>query len=175
MSLWSRVRNEASDIWQQAEDNRRDATRAAREATKEGIAAVTDDNTAEWLSRYVSGRSTNMANTLTLGLYNVANGGIGDHSYLGQFALSLADSFTVGGLSAYEASVAPGREREEAKNETPPDIAYANDPDTSAQFQRFRKSARMLGRAGTMKYKGSGSSLGLGEQMLGDQMSLIGA
>lgn len=64
--------------------------------------------------------------------------------------------------------------------ETPPDIAsmYANDPnggDLSAQFQRMRKSARMLGRAGTIKYKGSGTSLGLGEQMLGDQMSLIGA
>lgn len=60
--------------------------------------------------------------------------------------------------------------------ETPPDIAsmYANDPDISAQFSRMRKSARMLGRAGTIKYKGSGSSLGLGEQMLGDQMSLIG-
>lgn len=61
--------------------------------------------------------------------------------------------------------------------ETPPDLAdmYANDPNTSAQFSRLRKSARMLGRAGTFKNKGSASALGLGEQILGDQMSLIGA
>ena len=70
-----------------------------------------------------------------------------------------------------------GQGGNQSNAETPPDLAamFANDPDTSAQFQRLRKSARMLGRAGTIKYKGSGSSLGLGEQMLGDQMSLIGA
>jgi hypothetical protein len=59
----------------------------------------------------------------------------------------------------------------------PPDLQqmYANDPATQSQFQRLRRAARMLGRAGTIKYKGSGSSLGLGDGMLGDQLSLIGS
>jgi hypothetical protein len=52
---------------------------------------------------------------------------------------------------------------------------YKNDPQQQQQFQRLRRAARMLGRAGTIKYKGSGSSLGLGEGMLGDQLSLIGS
>lgn len=60
--------------------------------------------------------------------------------------------------------------------EIPPDLAdmYKNDPDTALQFARFRKAARALGRAGTIKSKGS-SSLGMGDQVLGDQLSLVGS
>ena len=58
--------------------------------------------------------------------------------------------------------------------EAPPDINEANDPNLATQFQRLRRNARMLGRAGTIKYKGS-SSLGYGGDSLGAQMSLGGA
>jgi hypothetical protein len=57
---------------------------------------------------------------------------------------------------------------------TPPDINEANDPDTAAQFQRIRKAARMLGRAGTIKNK-SAQTLGGGadgEQTLGTQLAV---
>jgi hypothetical protein len=48
----------------------------------------------------------------------------------------------------------------------------ANDPDTSAQFQRLRKAARMLGRAGTFR---GGKTLGGPEgSLLGEQLSLTG-
>ena len=56
-----------------------------------------------------------------------------------------------------------------------PDVVAANDPNQAAQFQRTRKAARALGRAGTFKFKGANSSLGLGDQMLGDQLALIGS
>lgn len=63
------------------------------------------------------------------------------------------------------------------QGELPPDLAstYANDPNTAAQFQRLRKASRALGRAGTFKNKGAGTSLGLGDSVLGDQLSLIGS
>jgi hypothetical protein len=51
---------------------------------------------------------------------------------------------------------------------------YANDPSTEAQFKRLRKAASMLGRAGTIKNKGSATSLG-GEGALGSELSLTGA
>lgn len=57
---------------------------------------------------------------------------------------------------------------------TPPDVNEANDPNTAQQFLRIRKAGRALGRSGTIKNKSS-STLGLGEQLLGDQLSLIGA
>ena len=58
--------------------------------------------------------------------------------------------------------------------DTPPDINEANDPLQAQQFQRIRKAARLLGRGGTIKNK-SQSNLGLGDQVLGDQLSLIGS
>jgi hypothetical protein len=58
----------------------------------------------------------------------------------------------------------------------PPDINEANDPATAAQFQRIRRAARMLGRAGTIKNKSTASSLGGdGTQTLGTQLSVTGA
>ena len=56
----------------------------------------------------------------------------------------------------------------------PPDVNEANDPAQAQQFLRIRKAARLLGRGGTIKNK-STSSLGLGDQVLGDQLSLIGS
>jgi hypothetical protein len=56
----------------------------------------------------------------------------------------------------------------------PPDINEANDPATAAQFQRIRKAARMLGRAGTIKNK-SAQTLGGGAdggQTLGTQLAV---
>lgn len=55
----------------------------------------------------------------------------------------------------------------------PPDINESNDPDLAAQFKRIRKGARMLGRAGTIKYKGA-ANLGSG-QTLGDDLALQGS
>lgn len=52
----------------------------------------------------------------------------------------------------------------------PPDVQEKNDPSTAAQFLRMRKAARMLGRAGTIKNKGS-ADLGLGDQGLGTPLS----
>lgn len=57
---------------------------------------------------------------------------------------------------------------------TPPDVNESNDPDLAAQFKRIRQGARALGRAGTIKYKGA-SKLGLGDQVLGDSLSLTGS
>jgi len=56
----------------------------------------------------------------------------------------------------------------------PPDVNEANDPNAAQQFQRIRRAARALGRSGTIKSR-SYSDLGLGEQLLGDQLSLIGS
>jgi hypothetical protein len=50
---------------------------------------------------------------------------------------------------------------------------YKNDPEQAKQFMRLRKSAAMLGRAGTIKAKGS-ASLG-SDQPLGTNLALTGA
>lgn len=56
--------------------------------------------------------------------------------------------------------------------EAPPTLNEGNDPELAAQFQRMRKAARALGRAGTIKYKGAGN-LG-GSTSLGDPLALTG-
>jgi hypothetical protein len=70
--------------------------------------------------------------------------------------------------------IARGKDGGGGGSTTPPDINEANDPDTAAQFQRIRKAARMLGRAGTIKNK-SAQTLGGGadgEQTLGTQLAV---
>ena len=56
--------------------------------------------------------------------------------------------------------------------ESAPTIDETNDPSLAAQFKRMRAAARALGRAGTIKNKGS-SSLG-GDSPLGSNMTLQG-
>jgi hypothetical protein len=83
-------------------------------------------------------------------------------------------ALVAGGLyGGYAASTGPALNTDQSGS-LPPDMAamYANDPNTSAQFQRLRRAAAMLGRAGTIKYKGT--SLG-GEGALGSELSLTGA
>jgi len=65
--------------------------------------------------------------------------------------------------------------QQEETTSAPPDVNAANDPRLAEQFKRQRRAARMLGRAGTIKSKGASSSLGLGDSILGDSMSLMGA
>ena len=55
----------------------------------------------------------------------------------------------------------------------PPDVNEANDPATAQQFLRIRKAARMLGRAGTIKYKGT-ETLGGDGNNLGTSMGVAG-
>ncbi len=77
------------------------------------------------------------------------------------------------GASAYGISSIGGGSAGGA-GEAPPDINEANDPATAAQFQRIRKAARMLGRAGTIKNK-SAQTLGGGAdggQTLGTQLAV---
>jgi hypothetical protein len=95
----------------------------------------------------------------------------------GSVALGLGAGAAAYAGSQYVSSITGRDEGGDGNASSPPDVQQmtANDPDSGAQFQRLRKAARMLGRAGTIKYKGSGTSLGLGDQMLGDQLSLIGS
>lgn len=64
---------------------------------------------------------------------------------------------------------------EDSNPEIPPDLQdmYKNDPEQAKQFTRLRKAASMLGRAGTIKAKGS-TSLG-SDQPLGTNLALTGA
>jgi hypothetical protein len=55
----------------------------------------------------------------------------------------------------------------------PPTINEANDPNLQDQFKRMRAAARALGRAGTIKYKGT-DNLGYGST-LGSGLSLSGS
>ena len=94
----------------------------------------------------------------------LAGAGAGGAAYLGtnQIAQNQSGDYT-GSLSRRSSA------------EAPPDVNEANDPNSAAQFTRLRKAARSLGRAGTFKNKGTGTSLGLGDSVLGDQLSLIGS
>ena len=112
----------------------------------------------------------------------------GEASYLAPTGASMFSAFapSVGGAAAgaaigagAAAGGAAGLSYMERQNrgmngdgEAPPTLNEANDPDLSAQFQRMRKAARALGRAGTIKYKGAGN-LG-GSTSLGDPLALTG-
>lgn len=86
---------------------------------------------------------------------------------VGAGTLALANT----GTAAYRAY----KKEEDVDVSAPPDVNAANDPRLAEQFKRQRRAARMLGRAGTIKSKGVSSSLGLGDSILGDSMSLMGA
>lgn len=93
--------------------------------------------------------------------------GVGAGAAAGALAMPLA-----AGADARYSGLMGGNQ---SQAEAPPDVNEANDPAMAAQFKRLRKAARSLGRAGTFKNKGAGTSLGLGDSVLGDQLSLIGS
>jgi hypothetical protein len=91
--------------------------------------------------------------------------GLGIAGAIGAGSLAMAAGY---GVTAIGGGSAGG------EGAPPPDINEANDPATAAQFQRIRKAARMLGRAGTIKNK-SAKTLGGGadgEQTLGTQLAV---
>ena len=99
-------------------------------------------------------------------------------SPIGTVAGSVTGALAAGGAAyAGGQALANVNTTESYDTPSPPDVQdmYKNDPQQAQQFQRLRKAARMLGRAGTIKYKGSSQSLGMGEGALGDSLSLIGS
>lgn len=93
----------------------------------------------------------------------------------GTAAGALAMPLAAGTEAKYSGGLFGSQTNSGGSAEAPPDVNYANDPNTAAQFQRLRKASRALGRAGTFKNKGANSALGLGDSVLGDQLSLIGS
>jgi hypothetical protein len=90
----------------------------------------------------------------------------------GSIGAPLAAGALAGGAAyAGGAAISNANQANRSAPTAPPDVNLANDPNQAQQFQRLRKAAMKLGRAGTIKYKGS-STLGLGETLLGDQMQL---
>ena len=105
-----------------------------------------------------------------------ASGGIGSLSAGGLSAIG-ATAGTAAAAGSYSAMRDAGLKDSTPSGAEgiPPDLMdmYKNDPERAKQFMRLRKSAAMLGRAGTIKAKGS-SSLG-GDQPLGTNLALTGA
>jgi L-alanine-DL-glutamate epimerase-like enolase superfamily enzyme len=143
-------------------------------SAKEGISQTVGTGAADWTSAFLSNVTTNAANLGTAGLYGVATG----EDYKTALASAGKGAIDTGlgtgvpmiasGVDATKSALATAGSRAAA----PPDVNLANDPNQAQQFQRLRKAAMKLGRAGTIKYKGS-STLGLGETLLGDQMQLM--
>jgi hypothetical protein len=100
----------------------------------------------------------------------VSSGGLGSLNAAGMSSPTQATA--TGAATGYEVSqmLAP---QSSVSASAPPDVNEKNDPATAQQFLRIRKAARMLGRAGTIKYKGT-DSLGGDGGNLGTSMGVTG-
>jgi len=99
------------------------------------------------------------------GVATTSASGLGIAGAIGAGSLAMAAGYGVNSIGGRSAG---------GEDSPPPDINEANDPATAAQFQRIRKAARMLGRAGTIKNK-SAQTLGGGSdggQTLGTQLAV---
>lgn len=156
MSLWSRIKGKVKDVVGAAQS----ASQGDVMALAPYLAALSGAGVAANASQF-----TGMSDSMLTPAANALKGNV-------PLTLGTATGATVG----YEAVKAlQGVATQPYTAEAPPDVNLANDPDTSAQFKRLRNAAKMLGRAGTFKNKGTNTSLGLGDTVLGDQLSLIGS
>jgi hypothetical protein len=147
--------------------------------TKDQTGKVLGEQGAEWLNAFATSMTQDFMNATTFGLTGAAQDDFSLQALArapGDYATGQLNTYVLPGLwSGYKAYQKVNDGTNGQGVSSTPGTNTQNDPEQQAQFQRMRRAARMLGRAGTIKYKGSGSSLGLGDQMLGDQLSLIGS
>lgn len=107
----------------------------------------------------------------SLGLGYTA-GGFGG---VGMGTLGLTGGTAIAATGALQAENIAKATSGSGAGDIPPDLMdmYKNDPAQAQQFMRLRRAAQQLGRAGTIKAKGS-ASLG-GDQPLGTNLALTGA
>jgi hypothetical protein len=141
-------------------------------ATAEGINAALGDTTTAYVADHqreawlAAALALGGAGAIQVGMTGGAWGGIGTAAGVGAALAGEA-------LTKNRVDEARAQSRDQSKQDNPPDVNEANDPRMAEQFQRLRKAARGLGRAGTIKFKGA-ANLG-GTDSLGDALALQGA